>query len=69
LALGAGFGFYLAEDSLREQRNGGFFCEVVSITASYRLSPHWDIRSTWDRIITDYDRDSDIFLAGIGYRF
>jgi hypothetical protein len=69
LALGAGVGFYLAEDRLREQRSGAFFSEIVSITASYRLSPHWLIRGTWDRIITDYDRDSDIFLGGIGYRF
>jgi hypothetical protein len=69
LALGAGVGFYLAEDRRREQRSGGFLCEIVSITVSYRLSPHWLIRSTRDRIITDYDRDTDIFLGGIGYRF
>jgi len=69
LALGAGFGFYLADDRRREGHSGAFWNEILSITASYRLSPHWDIRSTWDRIITDYDRDSDIFLAGVGYRF
>lgn len=69
LALGAGFGIYLASDRLREQRNGAFLSEIVSITASYRLSPRLLIRSTWDRIITDYDRDTDIFLGGIGYRF
>ena len=69
LALGAGFGFYLAQDRLREQRSGAFFSEIVSITASYRLSSHWLIRGTWDRIITDYDRDTDVFLGGIGYRF
>lgn len=69
LALGAGFGFYLAEDRRREDRSGVFFSEIVSITASYRLTAQWHIRSTWDRIITDYDRDTDIFLGGIGYRF
>lgn len=69
LALGAGVGLYLAEDKLREQHNGAFISEIVSITASWRLSQHLDIRSTWDRIITDYDRDTDIFLGGIGYRF
>ena len=69
LALGAGVGFYLAQDRLREERSGGFVSEIVSITVSYRLSTHWLIRSTWDRIITDYDRDTDIFLGGIGYRF
>jgi len=69
MALGAGVGFYLAQDRLREDRSGGFLTEIVSITLSYRLSTHWLIRSTWDRIITDYDRDTDIFLGGIGYRF
>jgi hypothetical protein len=69
LALGAGIGFYLAEDRRREDRRGAFLSEMVSITVSYRLSRHWFIRSTWDRIITDYDRDTDIFLGGIGYRF
>lgn len=69
LALGAGFGFYLARDRRREDRSGPFFTEILSITASYRLTEQWHIRSTWDRVITDYDRDTDIFLAGIGYRF
>jgi hypothetical protein len=69
LALGAGFGFYFAEDRRREQRSSVFLSEMVSITASYRLSPHWLIRTTWDRVITDYDRDTDLFLGGIGYRF
>jgi len=67
--IGAGFGFYLGDDRRRDKTWGGFLGEVVSITASYRFGPHWNIRGTWDRIITDYDRDSDIFLGGIGYRF
>jgi hypothetical protein len=46
LALGAGVGLYLAEDRRREDRTGGFLSEIVSITVSYRLSPHWLIRST-----------------------
>jgi hypothetical protein len=69
LALGAGVGLYFAEDRLSEQRTGGFVSEIVSITFSYRLSSRWLIRGTWDRIVTDYDRDSDIFLGGLGYRF
>ena len=69
LALGVGLGFYLAEDRRREDRSGLFFSEIVSITASYRLTERWHLRGTWDRIVTNYDRDSDIFLGGIGYRF
>ncbi len=67
--IGAGFGFYLGDDRRRDKAWGGFLGEILSITASYRLGPHWLIRGTWDRIITDYDRDSDIFMGGIGYRF
>ena len=69
MALGIGLGFYLAEDRRRAKQTGTFISEILSITASYRLSPHWDIRTTWDRIITDYDRDSDIFMGGVGYRY
>ena len=74
IALGAGFGGYLAVD----QRRGGFvpgrntnvfLSEVASMTGSLRLSEHWHVRATWDRIITSYNRDSDIFMGGIGYRF
>ncbi|HET6419200.1 MAG TPA: hypothetical protein VFG19_03530 [Geobacteraceae bacterium] len=67
IALGAGFGGYLAIDG---RQNSDFFAsEVVSMSGSYRVSRHWLARITWDRIITSYNRDSDIFLGGIGYRF
>ncbi len=69
LGLGAGAGFYLAKDRNTDQHSGAFFSEIVSITGSYQISTHWNVRGTWDRIITDYNRDSDIFLGGIGYRF
>ncbi|WP_298436083.1 hypothetical protein [Geobacter sp.] len=71
LALGAGLGGYFAIDSRRG--NGGhgdvFVSEIASLTGSYRISQHWHIRATWDRVISSYDRDTDIFLGGIGYRF
>ncbi len=74
LALGAGFGGYVALDKRRggqEQKLSSdlFVSEVFSMTGSVRLSERWLVRGTWDRIITGYDRDSDIFLGGLGYRF
>lgn len=74
IALGAGFGGYFAVDQRRggheQGRNANaFFCEVASITGSFRASEHWLLRATWDRIITSYNRDSDVFLGGVGYRF
>jgi len=73
LALGAGLGGYLARDrrgGTQTNRSADFFlAEVASVTAAYRFTPHWALRATWDRTITTYNRDTDIFLGGIGYRF
>lgn len=67
LSLGAGFGAYFAVD---ERRGGGVFTsKLASISGSVKVSEHVDLRATFDRVITTYDRDSDIFLGGIGYRF
>ena len=72
IALAAGFGGYYAIDQRRggsTLRRNGFFSEIASMSASFRLSQHWLLRTTWDRTITSYNRDSDVFLGGIGYRF
>ena len=71
IALGAGFGGYFALDQRRGTELGhkGVISEIASISGSFRLSQNWHARATFDRIITNYDRDSDIFLGGIGYRF
>jgi hypothetical protein len=34
-----------------------------------RLSEHWIIRAVFDRVTSSYNRDSDIFLVGLGYRW
>jgi hypothetical protein len=72
MSLGAGFGPYFAVDELRGGRTSGhnvYVSKIASISGSLRLSEHVDLRATFDRIITAYDRDSDIFLGGFGYRF
>jgi hypothetical protein len=68
ISLGIGVGPYFAVDrrnNSKEVRTPIIF----STTGSYRISQDWLLRATWDRIITTYDRDTDIFLAGIGFRF
>ena len=72
MSLGAGFGPYFAIDERRGGSPGGrdvFVSKIASISGSLKLSEHYDLRATFDRIITTYDRDSDIFLGGISYRF
>ena len=72
MSLGAGFGPYFAIDQRRGDSASGrnfFVSKIASISGSLKLSEHVDLRGTFDRVITTYDRDSDIFMGGIGYRF
>jgi hypothetical protein len=67
-SIGAGFGFYSAIDKYRPS-TGRHVSDVVSATASLRLLKHVDVRFLWHRIVTDYNRDTDVLLWGIGVRF
>jgi hypothetical protein len=74
IALSAGFGGYFAVDQRRGGNEQGrsrnlFISEIASMSGSLRLNQNFHIRATWDRIITSYNRDTDIFLGGIGIRF
>ena len=42
---------------------------MVSLTVARQLSDTWIVRVVWDRVVSNYNRDSDIFLVGLGYRF
>jgi len=75
LTLGLGAGLYYAVrqnsepditgDNDADDRPAG----IISVAASYRLGDHWSTRVTWNRIVTRYNRDTDVILAGLGYRF
>jgi hypothetical protein len=73
LTLSAGVGPYVAitqNDDLPQNRTGdGRISGLVSVSASYRLGQHWLARVTWNRIVTRYDRDTDLIEAGVGFRF
>jgi hypothetical protein len=72
MSLGAGFGGYFAVDQRRGGSTGGpnvFASKIASISGSLQLTEHVAARATFDRVITSYDRDSDIFLGGIGFQF
>jgi hypothetical protein len=72
LSLAAGAGPYVSTDSRRADRCGTDKTVTlnagVSVRAAYRPGAHWEFPITWNRIITNYDRDSDTFAAGVGYR-
>jgi hypothetical protein len=72
MSLGAGFGGYFAVDERRGGSATGrdvFVSKIASISGSLKLSEHYNVRATFDRVITTYDRDTDIFMGGIGYQF
>jgi hypothetical protein len=48
-------------------KNPAAVAPLVSLTIARRLSNHWIVRLIWDRVVTNYNRDSDIFLVGLGY--
>ncbi len=72
LSLGVGAGPYYALDTERVSGatdRGGRVSILLTMSASYNVAKHWTVRASWNRVMTTYDRDSDIYLAGVGYRF
>jgi hypothetical protein len=68
LSLGIGGGPYFAVDRYHP---GGdeTVLGLFGMTASYRFMPRWTVRVSWNRVVTNYNSDSDVILAGIGYLF
>jgi hypothetical protein len=67
-SIGAGFGFYSAIDKYRPSP-GRHVSDVVSATVSVCLPKNFAMRFLWHRIVTDYNRDTDVVLWGLAYRF
>jgi hypothetical protein len=72
LALGVGLGPYVLVDrhgSSRDDEDTETVAGVITFSASYRFNPNWLVRLSWNRITTSYNRDTDVIMAGPGYRF
>lgn len=71
MALGFGAGAYYSIDRQagRNQDGDRIISAITTLTGSWRLDPHWSLRTSWNRIVTNYDRDTDVIMGGIGYRF
>jgi hypothetical protein len=71
LSVGAGLGPYFATTRLRlpDGKQASSLAILVSVTASYAISDRLTGRMTWNRVATDYSRDTDVLLLGLGYRF
>lgn len=71
IALGFGVGTYFSIDrQAGSSLNGDRLVSMIAtLTGSYRLDPFWSLRTSWNRIVTNYDRDTDVIMGGVGYRF
>jgi hypothetical protein len=73
LALGIGFGVYIyidkKETEATDQDKNSDVAGLITPTIAYRLSDHWLARFNWDRIVSNYNKDADVFLLGLGYRW
>jgi hypothetical protein len=73
LAMGVGGGAYFALDHYSDTNfskgKSRALSAIATFTGSCRLDDRWLLRTSWNRIVTNYDRDTDVILAGIGYRF
>ncbi|MES2756256.1 MAG: hypothetical protein V4693_02690 [Pseudomonadota bacterium] len=68
-----GGGAYLMRDRINRssalEESTTNLVPIVTIGARYRLSPDWRAQLSWSRVITEYHRDSDVLLLGIGKVF
>ena len=73
IAVGAGLGPYVYLDhhhpATAGSKNPAAIAPLASLTFSTRLSDHWIMRLVFDRVTSSYNRDADIFLIGLGYRW
>lgn len=73
IAMGGGLGPYIYLDHKHPvtagKKNPAAIAPLASLTFSVRLADHWIMRMVFDRVTSSYNRDADIFLLGLGYRW
>jgi hypothetical protein len=76
-SVGLGVGPYIFIDKKHPETNGTILGQknpaavtpLVSLSIARQLSDKWIARLVWHRVVSNYNRDADIFLVGLGYRF
>jgi hypothetical protein len=72
LALSLGLGLHLAVNERRDEtsdRSRVALAGEITPSVSYRFSKRWHVRFSWNRSVTNYDRDTEVHQLGVGYRF
>lgn len=68
--LGMGAGPYSISDK-PDRRDGRYshWAGLASIVGRYHVNGRWTAQLMWNRVITDYQRDADVFMLGVGAGF
>lgn len=73
LTVGAGMGGYYFIDTKRPPKPGKEgtrdLAYLFTLTAGYRFANRWFTRFNWNRVLVDYNRDTDVFVVGLGFRW
>jgi hypothetical protein len=71
--VGAGFGAYAFVDKKHQlipgQTTTAAVAPVVSLMLSHAIYSHFFARAIWDRVVSNYSRDADIWRIGVGLTF
>lgn len=68
LSIGIGAGLYYSFERARgpQREKSQQLMGLISPTVAFRFADDWVARTIWHRVITDYHRDCDVFLLGVG---
>lgn len=73
VTVGIGFGPYVYLDKKHPDAVGSTDSTSIaglgSLSMTQRLSKHLMVRLLFDRVMSNYNRDADIFLLGLGYHW
>jgi hypothetical protein len=67
--LGMGAGFYFNDKVPDAEGQRSHKAGLVSIGGRYHMTRRVVAEATWNRVVSDYHRDADLFLIGLGYSF
>ena len=67
--FGMGGGPYMAWDARDTPGHDARLNGLLSAVARYHVNRHWVAHVVWNRVVTDYHRDADVFLVGVGRKF
>jgi hypothetical protein len=69
-SVGVGIGpYFITQKPHPSDGSASAVSILVSATAAYAITPAWIGRLTWNRVRTNYSRDTDVVMFGLGYCF